>query len=220
MFDFWSAFAGYHLPQLSSSILSLSHSTQRRALSTHIQILSLLPSPNTEPYFRRFIISPLSHGIATRVVDVFLKGIDWQRPSGPGHICALVNHLLVWGDATQGSDGKAPISSDLRVQLAGKLDLLTATPQFSESLPESQQVEIKGLRDVLTNIGSSEGNTCLRLMREHLVTQMVDRCAKEGCVGKAELTCAKCKSVRYCGKECQKWHWKNGHKLRCHQTMY
>jgi len=216
VFDFWSAFAAYHLPQLCSSILSLSRSTQRRALSTHIQILSLLPSPDTEPYFRRFITSPLSRDIATRVVDVFIQGIDWQRPSGPGHICALITNLLVWGDATQSSDGKAPISPDLRDRLARKLDLLMAIPDLSQSLPESQQVDIKALRDVLTTIEHLEGNTYLRSMRE----KIVDRCAKGECVGKPELRCAKCNSVRYCGKNCQKWHWKNGHKLRCHQTLY
>ena len=43
----------------------------------------------------------------TRVVDGFIKGIDWQRPSGPGHICALIINLLFWGDATQSSDGES-----------------------------------------------------------------------------------------------------------------
>jgi hypothetical protein len=218
--DFWSAFAAHHLPQLSTSLLTLSHSTQHRALSTHIQILSLIPNPTTEPYFRRFLTSSsLSHGLATRVAGAFIQGIEWKRPSGPGHICALINYSLVWGDATQSDDGKAPMSFQLRSDLARRLDGIMANPRFPE-FPESQRIEMKGLRDVLTSIEASEGNTCLCLMREHLEIQMVDRCAKGGCVGNAELTCARCKSVRYCGKECQKWHWKNGHKLRCHQTAY
>jgi hypothetical protein len=26
------------------------------------------------------------------------------------------------------------------------------------------------------------------------------------------LTCSRCKIAKYCGKECQKAHWKHGHK--------
>jgi hypothetical protein len=29
------------------------------------------------------------------------------------------------------------------------------------------------------------------------------------------LTCSACKSVHYCDKECQRQHWKNGHKAMC-----
>ena len=80
--DFWTAFATYQLQKLSTSILSLSQSSQRRALSTHIQILSLVP---LEPYFCRFItFQNLSHGLPTRVVDVFyprhrLVETKWPR---------------------------------------------------------------------------------------------------------------------------------------------
>ena len=27
--------------------------------------------------------------------------------------------------------------------------------------------------------------------------------------------CGKCREVRYCGRECQVFHWKLGHKTRC-----
>src|ERR1700676_1801450 len=53
--DFWSAFTAFHIIQLSSSLLALSHDTQPKTLSTLIQILSLLPDPKEGPYFRRFL---------------------------------------------------------------------------------------------------------------------------------------------------------------------
>ncbi|KAJ7896266.1 hypothetical protein B0H14DRAFT_2678883 [Mycena olivaceomarginata] len=34
------------------------------------------------------------------------------------------------------------------------------------------------------------------------------------------LRCSQCKTVRYCGQECQPWHWKNGHKVRCFRIDY
>jgi hypothetical protein len=30
--------------------------------------------------------------------------------------------------------------------------------------------------------------------------------------------CSRCKLVCYCGAECQKWHWRNGHKEVCTAT--
>ncbi len=79
-----------------------------------------------------------------------------------------------------------------------------ATPQFSESLPELQQVETKRLHGVLNTIEALEGNTFLRSTCEHLESSKVDHCVKEECDGDAELMCSRCKSVRYCGKECQR----------------
>lgn len=37
----------------------------------------------------------------------------------------------------------------------------------------------------------------------------------EICGVAADLKCGGCKSVFYCGKDHQKKHWKNGHKLQC-----
>ena len=34
------------------------------------------------------------------------------------------------------------------------------------------------------------------------------------------LQCSRCKSVRYCGKACQKKDWKKGHKLRCYEMVF
>ena len=29
------------------------------------------------------------------------------------------------------------------------------------------------------------------------------------------LKCSRCKRVRYCGRECQRAHWRAGHKAEC-----
>ena len=39
-----------------------------------------------------------------------------------------------------------------------------------------------------------------------------DNCADTACPLKS---CARCKLVKYCGKPCQRQHWKSGHKKRC-----
>ncbi len=40
-------------------------------------------------------------------------------------------------------------------------------------------------------------------------------CAMQGCRGYASLKCSQCLSVRYCGVDCQRAHWKAGHKAVC-----
>lgn len=216
--DFWSAFAAHHLGKLASALRSLSHTTQIHALSTLIQIFSLLPDPKSEPYFRGFLQSPKSNGLATLVAVAFVLGIEWKRPSGPGQICGLINHFLIWDKSSQGDDGKAPIDSEVRTELAKKLDLFLEEPKFNQ-LPEPQRVEIQRLRDTLKAIEAQPEDKYLRSTREHLEGQ-ANYCAKESCLEDAESTCARCKSVKYCGKKCQTWHWKNGHKLRCFQATY
>jgi hypothetical protein len=218
--DFWSAFAANHLVKLASALRTLSRPTQRRATSTLIQILSLLPDPKTEPYFRKFLCSPQSNGLATLVADAFNQGIDWIRPSGPGHICSLIIHFLFWCDARQGDDRKACINASVRNGLADKLNrLVTMENDGFNRLPEQQRVDVQRLQGTLVCIESMPGDSFLRSTKDHLEGQL-ERCEKESCMRNAELTCGKCKSVRYCGKQCQTWHWKNGHKLRCFQTVY
>ena len=43
------------------------------------------------------------------------------------------------------------------------------------------------------------------------VDQKCGACGQEGATSK----CGTCKKARYCGKECQRKHWKEGHKLVC-----
>lgn len=61
--------------------------------------------------------------------------------------------------------------------------------------------------------------TCGRGGREEVATKVPERAAAvEGtaCSSKEELKkCGACKMARYCSKECQTKHWKEGHKRTC-----
>jgi len=217
--DFWSAFAANHLGALASAIRTLSLTTQRHALSTLIQILSLLPDPATEPYFRKFLRnSPQSNGLATLIASAFVRSIEWKRPSGPGKICTLIIHFLQWCDTSRGDDGKACIDAEVRTALAKKLELIKTNPNF-EQLPQLQRVEVDRLLGILKTIEHMPDNSLLSSTRQHLEKQL-DHCTNPSCDKEADLTCSRCKSIRYCGAKCQKWHWRNGHKLRCFQTAF
>jgi hypothetical protein len=216
---FWSAFAAHHLGQLGPSLRRLSLSTQRMAISTLIQILSLIPDPKTQPYFRKFLQSTsLSHGLPTLIARSFVESIVWQRPSGPGHVCTLIIHLLFWCDVNQGDDGKASIDASVRRALYQKLELLQKSESFGQ-LERIQQVEVQRLSGILKTIDLPELPTFISSTQDHLAGQ-VDGCQNPLCGEEAELTCARCKSVRYCGKECQSLDWKKGHKLQCFQMAY
>lgn len=211
--DIWSVFAAHHIVQLASSLRVLSHDTQPQALATLVQILSLLPDPKNEPYFRRFLRHPTQlKGIPTLVAAAFVRGIGWKSPSGPGQICTLLIHFLFWGDA-QGDDGKASIDAEVRVALSKKLEELTTITSF-EALDRMQKVEIQRLMGILNAIEQMPENYYLQSTRQYLEDQLTI-CANADCDEEADLTCSRCKTTRYCGKQHQTWHWKNGHKLRC-----
>jgi hypothetical protein len=53
---------------------------------------------------------------------------------------------------------------------------------------------------------------CKFLQQRHLGEVLCTRCGESGATGM--LRCSKCKSVRYCSRECQRSDWKQ-HKLRC-----
>ena len=41
------------------------------------------------------------------------------------------------------------------------------------------------------------------------------KCDNPGCQKRGTARCASCIAARYCGKNCQKAHWNNGHKQAC-----
>jgi hypothetical protein len=212
--DFWSAFTAFHIIQLSSSLLTLSHDTQPQTLSTLIQILSLLPDPKEGPYFRRFLRHPTQpRGVPTCVAAAFVRGVAWKRPSGPGHICSLLIHCLFWADTSLGDDGKASIDAEVRKALARKLDLMVKNDGFKQ-IDQFQRVEIDRLHGILRAIDGMPGDTYLKSTRQYLEGQL-EICENKNCAEEAQMTCSRCKTVRYCGKPHQAHHWKNGHKLRC-----
>jgi hypothetical protein len=212
--DFWTAVAAHHLPQLCHSLHALSHKTQPQAFATLIQILSLLPDPKTEPYFRRFLCDPTQpKGIPTLIAAAFVHGVAWKRPSGPGQICSLLIHCLFWADTSLGDDGKASINAEVRKELATKLGLLIQNDGF-ERLDRLQRVEIERLNGILQAVESMPADTYLKSTQKYLAEQLV-YCAKKNCASDAEMTCSRCKTVRYCGRSHQAHDWKTGHKLRC-----
>jgi len=212
--DCWSAFAAHHITQLSSSLRSLSHDTQPQALATLIQILSFLPDPKSEPYFRRFLRHPMqAKGIPTLIAAAFVRGVAWKRPSGPGQICSLLIHCLFWADTSLGDDGKASIDVEVRKALARKLTQLIGNEGF-EQLEQLQRVEIERLKGILGAIEGMPADTYLKSTQQYLDGQL-EICENNNCAEEAEMTCSRCKTVRYCGRAHQAHHWKNGHKLRC-----
>ena len=48
-----------------------------------------------------------------------------------------------------------------------------------------------------------------------LVTAMCAACSKKGDI---HLKCGACAAAAYCGKACQKAHWKAGHKHDCRRA--
>ncbi|KAJ7140020.1 hypothetical protein C8R43DRAFT_1131761 [Mycena crocata] len=216
---FWGVFAAKHLTDIAVSLRTLSHATQRQAMSTAIQILSLMPDPKQQPYFRKFLRNPdACKGLPTIIARAFVKGTTWKRPSGPGYHCTLIIHTLFWCDPTLGDDGKASVDAAVRVELAAALQSMIDDPRTAD-LGQHQAVEIRRLHGILRAVEAMPEAHYLDSTRRHLEDQL-DVCEGDLCDEEPGLSCSKCKTARYCGKECQAWHWKNGHKVRCFKTDY
>jgi hypothetical protein len=200
----------------------LSHATQRQALSTIIQILSLIPDPKKEPYFRKFLrTSDACKDLPTIIANAFVKGTTWKRPSGPGYHCALISHMLLWCDPRLGNDGKASVDAEVRAILGTALGDMIEGPGSERFNSEPLQVvEMQRLLRLLRAIESMPGARLVDSTRGYLEGLTVEVCNGDLCGEEAELSCSKCKTTRYCGKKCQSWHWKNGHKWRCYATEY
>jgi hypothetical protein len=213
---FWCAFAAHHLQSLASALRSLEPTTQPKATATYIQILSLLPDPKHNPYFREFLLQ-IRNDFPSVVARIFVQGVAFKRPSGPGHICTLIIHLLFWCDTNLGDDKAASIDADVRTAVLAKINALKASPHFNR-LEELQRVDIERLARILGSVNSEQmpGNTYLASTRQYLEGQ-VDCCGNGDCDDseEADMQCSKCKSVKYCGRKCQQQDWKKGHKLRC-----
>ncbi|KAF7972310.1 hypothetical protein HWV62_18490 [Athelia sp. TMB] len=214
---FWTAFAANHLAALGSAMRALSHDSQPRALARYIQILSLLLDPKDDPYFRRFLQHPTqSKDVANIVASAFVKGIEWIRPSGPELIATLMIHLLFWVDPKTGDDGRGSIDAPNRGPLQAKLAAILESPSIKR-LDLPQRVDLERLAGILGCMASEEvGSYYIQSTQDYLQRDL-DACGKWDCEeeDEPELRCSKCKTVKYCGKAHQGWHWKNGHKLKC-----
>ncbi|KAG7098447.1 hypothetical protein E1B28_000397 [Marasmius oreades] len=215
----WNAFIAQHLPALVSALKNASRETQKLYVSMLIEILSLFPDPKESSYFRRFLTnSELCIGLPTLIARHFVEGIEWKRPSGPGHICTLIIHTVHWCDPSLGDDGKCSIDADIRARLCDKTK--TLIDQLKGRLEQMQLIEIERLNGLLGFLDSLPGGQYVRSTRDYLEGQ-VDMCERWECgEDEAPLRCSKCRSARYCGKKCQNWHWKNGHKLNCFESTF
>jgi hypothetical protein len=204
----WAAFCARHAGKLAKNLRELSLETQPKAFATYVQILSLLPEASHEPYYRIFLSSPESKQLPNIIGNAFAQGIQWRHPSGPGSICGLLIELLFWCDTTEGDDKKSSMDADVRKRVAHKTKLLKSSNNFQQ-LNIMQRADIERLDGVLEVIELMPGDLYLRSTREQLMGQ-VDCCGNEECDKSPTMRCAKCKSVGYCGRECQAKHWKSG----------
>lgn len=172
-------------------------------------------------YFRRFLrTSSQMESVPTIVAAAFVRGVAWKRPSGPGHICSLMCHMLQWCDTTLGDDNNASIDSATRKDLYTKVGLLCEDTRFT-TFDRIQQVEMKRLHGMLNAVEHMGGPTgyYLTSSRQYLEGSCGDDSCPV-CMEEAEQLCSKCKTVRYCGKACQTKDWKAGHKTKCFKALY
>ncbi|KAI0633903.1 hypothetical protein C8Q77DRAFT_1057596 [Trametes polyzona] len=222
---FFLALSARHLPALASAVRTTSRETQQIALSSYIQLLSLLTDPKHNPYLRKFLTSPAAAGLPILVAAAFNDGIRWLRPSGPGHICTFIMHTLQWCDAALGDDGRASVDKSVRIALRQKLRALKEQPNF-DALDQYQRIEIQRLEGML---GAVEGMPTppdqpgyfLQTSRDHIEGSIpgleeCNVCMEED----ATLQCSRCKSVKYCGKKCQTKDWKGSHRMRCYAMTF
>lgn len=218
--NFYLAFSAKYLPKLVSALRATSRETQHKAFSSYIQLLSLLPDPKNNPYFRKYLSLPEVAGLPTFIASSFVEGVSWLHPSGPGHICTLIIHLLHWCDVNLGDDGRASVDKHVRKELAQKLGDLMQREEF-QRLDEIQQVDIErleGILDVVEGMPVPPDDPGYYLKSTHAFLDggIPGQYECYVCVDDdPELQCSRCKSVKYCGKECQKKDWKQGHRMGC-----
>ncbi|KAI5827750.1 hypothetical protein K523DRAFT_374117 [Schizophyllum commune Tattone D] len=233
---FYLAFSARHLPALVDAIRTTSRETQRKAFSSYIQLLSLLPDPERNPYLRKFLLSERAAGLPNIVAQAFNDGIEWLRPSGPGPLAALLRNLLQWCDTEMGDDKRASIDKARRDRLARKLGMIMANERF-KNFEMPHKVEVEMLHKLLNAIDAMEPPAgeahadeegtptqpgyLLRSTREYLEGKIPGQYECNVCMEEdAELRCAKCKAVKYCSKECQMQDWKGGHRMQCYETVF
>ncbi|KAG9124556.1 hypothetical protein FRC07_011143 [Ceratobasidium sp. 392] len=214
----WAAFCARHINKMATALRNLSLEKQPKAFATYIQIMSLFPEARSEPYWRMFLRSSDSDGIANIVGNAFAQGVEWRRPSGPGFICGAIIELLFWCNTQQGDDKRASMDSKIRKAVARKTRAIKASDAFPR-LDGRQQMEIERLDGILNVIDLMPEDTYLASTRDGLAGQVDGQCGNEDCDNPPTERCAKCKSVEYCGRSCQSKHWKKEHKVRCFERL-
>lgn len=209
-----AAICANHASKIANALRQTSLETQPKAFATYVQILSFLPEAAREPYYRLFLLSPDSKGLANIIGNAFAQGIQWRRPSEPGSICGLLIELLFWCDTAEGDDKKAAMDAEIRKRVGEKTTALKLSASF-ERLPITQRLNVERLDGVINVIEQMPDNTYLWYTRESLKSESEGICGNDECDKAPTMRCSGCKSVEYCGKKCQTKHWKQGHKSRC-----
>ncbi|KAL1737799.1 hypothetical protein HDZ31DRAFT_11156, partial [Schizophyllum fasciatum] len=146
---FFLAFSAKYLPAIVSALRETSRETQNNAFSAYVQILSLLPDVDKNPYYRKYIVSPEFSALPNLVAAAFAEGIQWLPPSGPGHVCSLIMHMLQWCDTDIGDDKRAAIDKAARLAVREKCRALMRDAKLWEGLGQYEQVEVRRLEGML-----------------------------------------------------------------------
>lgn len=125
-----------------------------------------------------------------------------------------------------GDDKQTCIDKDTRDALAAKVADLQAGPSFPR-IDAIQRAQVARLAKILTTLINISGVgvpapawlNAQRGLAEDSVRELHD-CAVCFEEDKALFLCSKCKTVKYCSKECQLRGWKEGHKIRCFETAF
>lgn len=227
----WTAFAANHLPKVADMVHALDIKTQRRAMSTAIQVLALLQDPKVDPYFRRFLLSPKcvgdpgtqSQGLPTAVAHAIAIGVSYCETAGPREMASLLIHFLQWCPPSVGDDGRASINAAERHELIKTMSVISNA--LAGRGRQDIEMEVQRLIQMLKSADSVAGPSgspdgyFFTSQKEYLSSQ-TDICSGKNCPEEPEHRCTGCKAYRYCGTACQKWHWKNGHKLMCFKTDF
>lgn len=212
------AFSAAHLSALVAALREMNLTTQHWAVSTYIQILSVLPRPPANVYLRRFLRSPSAAGLPNLVARHFVAGIECMRPSGPGHLCALFADLLVWCSTHMGDDRHASMDKALRDKVAAKVGGLCRRPDLRR-LPEGERDDMDRLLSLMRSIDSQQAGSYVKATRRELAKRIPSQKRCGVCTQAAGMTCSQCKAVRYCRTECQTKAWKSGHNLTCWRML-
>ncbi|KAF8140947.1 hypothetical protein K438DRAFT_1636624 [Mycena galopus ATCC 62051] len=226
----WTAFAARHLTDIAVSLRRFSLATQPRALAAVISLLSHLHDPSipdpdtgeTYSYFRRFLCNPTAvKDLPNIIARAFVRSVELElmMPASPGLHAALIIYMLFLCDPALGDDGRASVDANVRATLAATLDGIILRAPRPPGVRTPQLWEMERLRRILRDIEAGPGPECVTMARRHYESTL-DVCAGYRCKKEAERACSKCKTTRYCGQNCQSWHWKNGHKVRCFETAF
>lgn len=72
---------------------SLSHEKQPNTFAVYTQILSPLPEPAIEPYWRMFLRSSASDSLPNLIGNAFARGVIHDR--WPSDVCGLIMELML-----------------------------------------------------------------------------------------------------------------------------